>query len=72
PFCGHTTTLKCPRHRGKSKAHHVRWWSHGGRTDLDNGINLCNFHHHQVHQQHLDIVRDPPTQKWKAVRVIRR
>ncbi|MGO3759291.1 MAG: hypothetical protein ACTJGQ_10605, partial [Agrococcus casei] len=48
------------------------WWSHGGRTDLDNGINLCNFHHHQVHQQHLDIVRDPPTQKWKAVRVIRR
>ncbi|MGB8861451.1 MAG: HNH endonuclease signature motif containing protein [Ilumatobacteraceae bacterium] len=30
--------------------HHVRWWRHGGRTDLDNLLPLCSRHHHLVHE----------------------
>ncbi len=29
--------------------HHVIWWRHGGRTDLDNLLPLCTRHHHEVH-----------------------
>ena len=31
------------------KLHHVIWWEHGGRTDLDNLLPLCVRHHHTVH-----------------------
>ena len=30
-------------------AHHLDPWSTGGRTDLDNGLLLCNHHHHRAH-----------------------
>ena len=35
--------------------HHVDWWEHGGRTDLDRLIPGCNKHHHHVHSQVCDI-----------------
>lgn len=38
-----------------TEAHHLRWWSRGGTTDLDNGILLCSFHHHRVHDDHWEI-----------------
>ncbi len=38
----------CPATR-HLQAHHVRWWRHGGTTDLDNLALLCTFHHHLVH-----------------------
>ncbi|HET8561073.1 MAG TPA: DUF222 domain-containing protein [Marmoricola sp.] len=31
------------------EAHHQTPWSRGGRTDLADGILLCSFHHHRVH-----------------------
>ncbi|WP_300008948.1 HNH endonuclease signature motif containing protein [Pseudonocardia sp.] len=31
------------------QAHHVRWWRHGGATDLDNLALVCGFHHALVH-----------------------
>lgn len=31
-------------------AHHLVWWREGGRTDLDNLILLCSFHHKLVHE----------------------
>jgi hypothetical protein len=31
-------------------AHHVRWWEHGGGTDLDNLVLLCRRHHTLLHQ----------------------
>ncbi|MCU1413992.1 MAG: hypothetical protein JWN80_1332 [Microbacteriaceae bacterium] len=36
-------------------AHHIRWWSHGGDTDLANGVMLCGFHHHRVHDDEWEI-----------------
>ncbi len=37
------------------EAHHIDWWSHGGRTDLDNGVLLCVACHHTVHAGGWDI-----------------
>ncbi|WP_166137590.1 HNH endonuclease signature motif containing protein [Nocardioides ochotonae] len=31
------------------EAHHLRPWSEGGKTDLENGLLLCSHHHHLVH-----------------------
>ena len=33
----------------KCKIHHVRWWRHGGRTDLHNLLPICVRHHSKVH-----------------------
>jgi hypothetical protein len=41
PSCTRTSHLE---------AHHVRHWAHGGRTDLDNLILLCRFHHMACHE----------------------
>lgn len=34
-----------------TEAHHLKPWSEGGNTDLDDGISLCNHHHHRVHDR---------------------
>jgi hypothetical protein len=39
------------------KAHHVAWWSAGGRTDPDNLVLLCRFHHVQVHEMGWSLTR---------------
>lgn len=36
-------------------AHHVIPWSHDGPTDVDNGVLLCAFHHHLVHEGEFEI-----------------
>jgi hypothetical protein len=38
------------RRRRFVHAHHVVWWSRGGRTDLDNLTLVCSFHHKMVHE----------------------
>ncbi|WP_431030748.1 DUF222 domain-containing protein [Plantibacter sp. RU18] len=38
-----------------TEAHHLQWWSRGGRTDLGNGILLCSFHHHRIHNDRWEI-----------------
>ena len=35
----------------RCKLHHVRWWEHGGATDLANLLPLCVEHHHAVHDR---------------------
>jgi hypothetical protein len=37
-------------HHKRFQAHHVHHWTAGGRTDPDNLIALCAFHHHRVHE----------------------
>jgi hypothetical protein len=39
------------------KAHHIVWWEWGGRTDLDNLILVCTFHHKLVHEHGWSIRR---------------
>ena len=31
------------------EAHHLKPWSEGGKTDLDDGILGCSYHHHLLH-----------------------
>jgi len=45
--------------RAFANAHHVRWWSRGGRTDLNNLVLLCSFHHRLVHEYGWSIRREP-------------
>jgi hypothetical protein len=40
PGCTHTRHLH---------AHHVAHWLYGGRTDVDNLVLVCSFHHQQIH-----------------------
>jgi hypothetical protein len=42
-----------------TEAHHVTWWRHGGRTDLDNLVLICSFHHRLVHELGWSMRRDP-------------
>jgi Domain of unknown function (DUF222)/HNH endonuclease len=41
-----------------TEAHHLRWWRHGGRTDLDNLALICSFHHRLVHEHGWSVKRD--------------
>ncbi|MCI0633234.1 MAG: HNH endonuclease [Actinobacteria bacterium] len=45
--------------RAFTEAHHIVWWRHGGRTDLDNLLLICSFHHKLVHEYGWRIERDP-------------
>ncbi len=38
--------------------HHVVHWVDGGRTDLDNLVELCDQHHRSVHEMHWRISGD--------------
>lgn len=44
---------------GKTKLHHVIWWRHGGRTDLDNLLPLCAHHHSEVHHAGWELTLGP-------------
>jgi len=39
----------CDRPPGWCQAHHITWWEHGGRTDIEGLTLLCNHHHHRIH-----------------------
>lgn len=48
-----------------AQAHHVVWWRHGGRTDLDNLLLVCTFHHRLVHEHGWTVRREPDgTTRW--------
>lgn len=37
--------------------HHLKFWAEGGETKLDNLCNLCNRHHHLVHDGGYEVTR---------------
>lgn len=53
----HCRAPGCTAPPGWCETHHVTWWSHGGATDVDNGLLLCRFHHTEVHRGTLVIER---------------
>jgi hypothetical protein len=36
------------------ETHHLKPWNEGGTTDLDNGITICSWHHHRIHDPHYE------------------
>lgn len=50
---------KCGAPVARCDVHHIRWWSRGGGSDLDNGVLLCVGCHHRLHDFGWDIrIRD--------------
>jgi hypothetical protein len=41
-----------------TQAHHIVFWRDGGRTDLDNLLLMCSFHHKLVHEYGWSVSRD--------------
>ena len=45
------------------RAHHIKYWSHGGNTDIDNLTLVCDRCHHKIHDQNWQIHQHPTTKK---------
>jgi hypothetical protein len=56
PTCG---VPDCPVPFRYCEAHHVVWWRHGGRTDLDNLLPVCNRHHTAIHHEGWEVKLQP-------------
>ena len=39
--------------------HHVIWWEHGGLSDLDNFLPVCEQHHQKIHHDHWQLTLTP-------------
>lgn len=46
---------RCGAPVARCDVHHIRWWSRGGGTDLDNGVLLCVGCHHRLHDFGWDV-----------------
>lgn len=51
----------CDRPVAWTHAHHIVPWSKDGPTAIDNGLLLCSFHHHQVHEGGWTVTLDTTT-----------
>jgi hypothetical protein len=49
----------CDRPPSWTEAHHGIPWSHGGRTDIQDGVLLCRHHHMLLHNNDWKISRPP-------------
>jgi hypothetical protein len=49
----------CPVRFDHCKIHHIHWWRHGGRTDLDNLVAVCVRHHTAIHHEGWNIELRP-------------
>lgn len=38
--------------------HHITWWRHGGRSDIDNLAPVCSKHHHLIHDDGWELSLD--------------
>jgi len=63
----------CERPFAWCELHHLRPWSEGGSTDLENAVPLCGFHHRRIHDEHYTAARAPDgslrfTHRWPSRR----
>ncbi len=49
----------CSTSYDRCKLHHIRWWRHGGRTDLDNLVPVCAVHHAKIHHDNWVVELGP-------------
>lgn len=54
----------CERPFAWCEIHHPDPWSKGGRTDLDNALPLCGYHHRRAHDSAFDL-RRTATGDWR-------
>ena len=47
----------------RTEVHHLTWWRDGGRTDIDNGVLVCNHAHGLVHDEGWTLAMDPTTRE---------
>src|SRR5438067_13550700 len=47
----------CDRPINWTSPHHVEFWGRGGKSDLDNLLPLCYFHHRLVHEGAWQVIR---------------
>jgi hypothetical protein len=52
----------CSVHYDRCELHHIIWWRHGGRTDLDNLLPVCTKHHGKIHHDNWIIELGPNRQ----------
>ena len=52
----------CRVRYSRTKLHHVIWWRHGGRSDLDNFLPVCEKHHQHIHNDGWLITLGPNRQ----------
>jgi hypothetical protein len=69
----HCAAEGCERPFAWCELHHLRPWSEGGATDLDNAVPLCGFHHRRIHDEHYTVARAPDrslrfTHRWPSRR----
>jgi len=49
----------CEVRFNRCKIHHIEWWRHGGRTDLDNLLPVCTHHHSLIHDAGFEVSLGP-------------
>lgn len=49
----------CDRPPGWCEAHHITYWENNGTTNLSDGVLLCAYHHHVVHDDGWDVRLNP-------------
>jgi hypothetical protein len=49
----------CDRPPEWCSAHHIRHWLHGGATDLDNTVLVCDHHHRSIHHHGWSVQTGP-------------
>jgi hypothetical protein len=63
----------CERPYSWCELHHLKPWSKGGPTDIDNAVPLCGHHHRRIHDQRYEQERTATgeirfTHRWPSRR----
>ena len=56
----------CHRRAAWCDGHHVRWWTHGGETKLENLALVCGRHHRMLHEEGWQLKRGS-NGRWSAI-----
>jgi hypothetical protein len=55
-----------PAHR--CRAHHIRWWRHGGLTDIEGLCLVCDQHHGEIHGHRWSVEQTGTGHTWTHLR----